>query len=99
MIYYDIVTYIGGENIQSVCRLWWLSYDDFSTCQLLHIFTKNSFHYFEDYLMTKLTFRVRYSPKLETRSDQNNWEENVAKLSSAAPVPCQFVNLIMDTPE
>jgi len=30
------------------------NYDDSQPCQL-HIFHKISFHYFEDYLMTKLT--------------------------------------------
>jgi len=42
---------MSSEIIQSVA---YDNYDDFSTCQF-HIFTKNSFHYFEDYLMMKLT--------------------------------------------
>jgi hypothetical protein len=39
---------MSGEIIQSVA---YDNYDDFQH----HIFNKNLFHYFEDYLMTKLT--------------------------------------------
>jgi hypothetical protein len=35
-------------------------YDDFQHVNFIYIFHKISFHYFEDYLMTKLTWRVRY---------------------------------------
>jgi hypothetical protein len=44
---------MSNEIIQCVV---YDNYDDFSTCQL-HIFTQNfiSFHYFENYLVTKLT--------------------------------------------
>jgi hypothetical protein len=42
---------MSSEIVQSVA---YDNYDDFSTFQL-HIFHKISFHYFEDYLMMKLT--------------------------------------------
>jgi hypothetical protein len=43
---------MNSENIQSVA---YKDYDDFQHVNFM--FHTNSFHYFEDYLMTKLTLR------------------------------------------
>jgi hypothetical protein len=53
MIYYNIVI-CNSEIIQNVA---YDNYDDlFSTVVMTSYFHKISFHYFEDYLMMKLTF-------------------------------------------
>jgi len=50
MLYYHILIWIM-KLFQS---LDYDNYDDFLTCQL-HIFTKKWFHYFEGYLMMKVS--------------------------------------------